>query len=215
MRATRFAFILAALFQAELITSKRFPTKFIPFNNSVRQPSTNLTVLTANDHDCLQNHRAYLLWTTEPLTILLPHQDANHPNFIRRHDNSRFPLQTTSDQAKTNHCKWASNGGPYNPDGSCTGTCMVDGHVQSGVFGAQDVGFGTTRNAHVFGSFEDAQEANEAGLVQFVTGFDFVVYDSKNVAAFDDLARAPRTAIGVNDRTGKLLLFVSDGYEHW
>ena len=63
----------------------------------------------------------------------------------------------------------------------------------------------------------DDDDDGDSGLTDFVTGFDWLVYEGASVARMNNtpgVRRAPRTAAGV-DAEGRLLLVVVDGCEWW
>jgi exopolysaccharide biosynthesis protein len=169
-----------------------FPPRLIPIPTTTKH-ETNLTFFHV-DH-----HEVYVLSTTQHVSVLLHH-----------------PLQKTSKQQS---CLYATNAGPFHGDGTPVGVVMVDGSFRSLDFDWQGVGFGrTTDNMWVFATLENITQANDIGLVDFVTGFDWLVYNGKNVANTNatiiknrtGAKRAPRTAVGV-DHEGRLLLVVADG----
>lgn len=138
-------------------------------------------------------------------------------------------LQRTSQQSQRHQCAYAMNGGPFQRDGSLCGVVVVEnGTLVASDFGPM-VGFGmaqskSLKNASadssfwIMGRFESAEQMQEWNVQQFVTGFDWLVYDDYNIAAYRNnttgAARAARSALGVK-RDGTLLLVVSDGCEHW
>lgn len=145
-------------------------------------------------------------------------------------------LERTSSQAKRHNCIIAANAGPFNKDGSCVGTVVVNGqiiqHDQCGMHNnnnsnssSSSVGFGITagpvRN-WVLGSLRasDNDDIHKLGIVHFVTGFDWLVQNGVNVANATGrnnttgAERAPRTSIGI-DNQGRLVILVTDGCELW
>jgi Phosphodiester glycosidase len=198
---------LCAAFSA----TSAFPLKLLPIPVSLL-PETNLTVLFPQPNQ-FHSRSAYLLTTTESWSVIVPHSDSNNNT-----------LERTSVQAARNHCLYAANGGPFSPDGSCVGAVISNGRTVTGDFRG-GVGFGLAAQQQqqlrywwVIGSIENAEQAAALGLQQFVTGFDWLVYDGKAVAnQFNNTTgaeAAPRTAIGVNQE-GKLMLLVVDGCELW
>jgi hypothetical protein len=188
-----------------------FPLKVLLKPSWVR-PETNLTVLPPSKE---LPRAAYLLTTTESWSVVVP----------SGHD--RTLLERTSIQAAKHHCRYASNGGPFQKDGSCVGAVVSNGHVVAQEFGS--VGFGLASqweqdenrqvSRWVIGSIDNTTQATTLGLQQFVTGFDWLVYDGMAVstAEFNNTTgaeEAPRTAIGVNNK-GQLMLLVTDGCELW
>jgi Phosphodiester glycosidase len=157
-------------------------------------------------------------------------------------------LERTSSQAQRHNCTIAVNAGPFHKDGSCVGTVVVNGkriiynnnnnnsgssstspnNSSSSICSrsSRNVGFGITaaggpvRN-WVLGSLAAASDNSDIarlGIVQFVTGFDWLVQDGVNVAIGRNnttgAERVPRTSIGV-DNQGRLVILVTDGCELW
>jgi exopolysaccharide biosynthesis protein len=139
-------------------------------------------------------------------------------------------LQCTSEQSRHHNCTYAMNGGPFQRDGSLCGVVVVeDGTMVASDFGST-VGFGIAKpspakigsisNASVWimGRLQYAEVAKELNVRQFVSGFDWLVYNGRNIAAYGNNTtgadRAARSALGVT-KDGTLLLVVSDGCEHW
>lgn len=170
-------------------------------------------------------------------------------SLLRNSQNDRprlYYLQRTSDQARRHQrnglrsppsnqtsqiCSFAINGGPFHWDGSPVGAVLIDGKWASQDFGP-NVGLGrteriikkglnksTTNFYWVVGSLRNKSEAQSLKLIDFVTGFGWLVYNGKNVVSPSDgtakgLVRAPRTAVGI-DSVGRLLVVVADGCEKW
>lgn len=160
------------------------------------------------------------------------------------HQQRQYYLQRTSDQARryqrkyllsppsnqsSQICASAINGGPFHWDASPVGAVLIDGKWASQDFGP-NVGLGRTKriikkgsntsiaNSYwVIGALRNESEAQSLRLVDFVTGFGWLVYNGKNVvspsnSATKGLIRAPRTAVGI-DSVGRLLVVVADGCE--
>lgn len=115
----------------------------------------------------------------------------------------------------------ATNGGPYNADGSSIGTLIVNGGkvLQNETTSNEFVGFGKTETQYVMGKYQDLVSNNPhvaETIESFVTGFGWLVYKGETVETYSsrNRRRAPRTAVGVDDR-GRLLVLVADGCEHW
>jgi exopolysaccharide biosynthesis protein len=126
-----------------------------------------------------------------------------------------------SAQAAEHGCLIASNGGPFNADGSCVGVVVRDNHLVCGITSFGGVGFGDTDHPFkqwVIGTINNASQLDLLNLHNFVTGFDWLVYEGKNVAGYHNnttgARESARTAIGV-DWDGKLMLTVADGCEKW
>ena len=113
-------------------------------------------------------------------------------------------------------CRFATNGGPFNMppgNGSCIGATVSDGATLSGFSGSGAPGIGLTRDGRwVLGTVANASEASALGLVQLVTGFNWLVYNATNAVAKAGGEAAPRTAAGV-DAQGRLLMLEVDGCE--
>ena len=165
---------------------------------------TNLTVLNSRDLP----RKGYLAVTNEPWSIVLPNRSSafNH-------------LQPTSKQAKQHHCFLATNGGPYHSDGTCVGAVIIDGTIVEDCF--DGVGFGVTRQPNrtwVIGRVESSEQARALRLQHYIAGFDWLVYNSSDVAMERNNTtganKAPRTAVGI-DSEGRLMLLVADGCQKW
>jgi Phosphodiester glycosidase len=140
-------------------------------------------------------------------------------------------LQRTSQQSEQHHCIYAMNGGPFQGDGSLCGVVVVEnGTMVASDFGPL-VGFGvakprraenatTSSSAPVWimGRLASVEQAKALNVQQFVSGFDWLVYNGRNIALYRNnttgAVRAARSALGVK-RDGTLLWVVSDGCEHW
>ena len=114
------------------------------------------------------------------------------------------------------------NGGPFHRDGSLVGAVLIeDGTIVSDDFGST-VGLGVASASSskfwIMGRLDSAEQALELGVQQFVSGFDWLVYNGRNIAAnrsdTTGALRAARSALGIASN-GTLLLLVSDGCEHW
>lgn len=228
-------------------SAQMYPLKIlaIPTYDPDLPPLMNLTVLPLTKKQVklprAKKASAYLLTTTEALSVVLPTTtstgcykseydfrppDANPVNCAQR------KFVRTTQQAAQNRCVFATNGGPFHQDGSSVGVVIANGRTVTAEYGGSgNVGFGvahqqpnerraraTKQRWWVIGSINNAEQAATLGLQQFVTGFNWLVYDGKAVAnQFNDTtgaSEAPRTAIGVN-RNGQLMLLVADGCELW
>jgi Phosphodiester glycosidase len=151
----------------------------------------------------------------------------------------RSLLQRTSIQSANHNCTFAMNGGPFHLDGSSVGVLVKDGTTLSNDFGP-NIGFGigtvpseqksyhpNTTCRHdvasyhsfwVIGRLDHASQVVELGIQQFVTGFDWLVYNYSNIVPYRNNTtgayRASRSAVGVA-ANGTLFLIVTDGCEHW
>jgi hypothetical protein len=146
----------------------------------------------------------YVVHTNYPGSVVAP--TANLQQQQQHHH-----LQTTSHQARLHGCDIvATNGGPYNADGTSSGPLVMQGTLITTNNTSTDfVGFGTTTSEEwVLGTFDDAQSTTTTTLWDFVTGFGWLVYDHQVVANNSDnptgAYRAARTAIGLDDH-GNLL----------
>lgn len=168
----------------------------IPFANHHRL--TNFTKFSTS-----AGIAVYLLQTTEAWSVVAPPEHSK--------------LETTLRQARRKGCGLiATNGGPFNPDGTSSGPLVIEGKLQSNQTESDYVGFGTIRNKKwVIGSFAQVRHLDPW---DFVTGFKWLVYDGTMVANNSQnptgAYQAARTAIGV-DWNSSLLLMVSDGCERW
>jgi Phosphodiester glycosidase len=81
----------------------------------------------------------------------------------------------------------------------------------------------TSSSFWVIGRLANETQVHALNIQQFVTGFDWLVYNYTNIVhhnisstttTIDPTSRASRSTIGITS-DGKLLLFVTDGCEHW
>lgn len=153
---------------------------------------TNVTIY---KHDEGRNN-VYLLRSTEKWSVLASH-----------------PMQRTTKLSKQHNCTWATNGGPYNADGSGIG--LVVNHQQIWHESYGGVGFGLARDG-LHWAIGTPEAADASNLSDFVTGFDWLVRDGALVNHTDTTGavKSARTAIGV-DWQGRLVLIVVDGCEKW
>lgn len=121
-------------------------------------------------------------------------------------------LQTVGLTALQFGCKTAAtNGGPFNADGSNSGPVVIQGRLM-GINAPTDfVGFGTSVDGeYLFGNYHDFDDDR---IWEFVTGFGWLVYNSTSVVGpNEDDKRAPRTIIGI-DQDDNLISVVIDGCE--
>lgn len=124
-------------------------------------------------------------------------------------------LQTTGLTALQFGCDvGATNGGPFNLDGSNSGPAVIKGRKVQTEAPTDYVGFGTTCDGkYLFGNYY--QLASSEQIWEFVTGFGWLVYDgSVVVGPSEDEKKAPRTIIGL-DQDSNLISVVVDGCERW
>ncbi|KAL7569227.1 hypothetical protein ACA910_016782 [Epithemia clementina (nom. ined.)] len=179
-----------------------FPLITVPVAASVN-PTTTLHV-----YKHKLSRKVFMLNTTDSFSVIAPYS-SNNSHALR--------LERVSVQAGRHNCSWGINGGPFHKDGSTAGALIIDGKIIIDDFGGA-AGFGVTGKPTVqwvLGSLTK-ERAYQLGVVHFVTGFDWLVYNGENVAAKQRfkpaIKRAPRTAVGV-DKTGNLLIIVADGCE--
>ena len=117
----------------------------------------------------------------------------------------------TSVTAKSNHCRYATNGSPFS---MATGECSCGVSITnstpygSGGFG---VGFGATAQGEwIIGTLNETL-VSVLNVTEFAVGFSWLVKDGVNVAPTSD-AVAPRTTIGTTS-DGTLLSLEVDGCE--
>ena len=127
----------------------------------------------------------------------------------------RVHVEMDAQLQKTSHwqnaCQIAVNGGPFQADGTPVGLVVAQGHILRQVGSPTDVGFGSNGTHYHIGSITDAVH-----LQDYVTGFDWLVRDARNVVVEDKTGahRAARTAMGVTT-DGQLVLAVTNGCERW
>lgn len=167
---------------------------FVPLPPTTAPTIQNWTVLPK-----VQHVRAYQVISTKSFVLQAP--PTQHSAHRR--------LQPTLTQAKQHHCHIATNGGPFYRNGDLYGGVVRNQTIIS-PFEDDLVGMGWTVDRRwVLGRVAKAQDL---GLVEYVTGFGWLVSDGRPVVLPENHARAPRTAMGVNSQ-GHLLLLVVDGCE--
>jgi len=240
--------VVAATTRQQQRRRQLYPTRIVPFPDNNDEPSseTNVTQLT----DVGLPRSAYLVRTTDDWTVVVPepqrrerHQQQSVVSTTtttttstskRRQSRYRYYrlLDKTSHQASRRGCLAATNGGPFDADGTPVGDVVVDGRVVTvaasrirrsplatsspdddthqyvgiGIAiaappnrtdvvdgGTNRTAFPTTtrttgqrRRYWIVGRLRDAsRDDEELRVEQFVTGFDWLVYDGKNVAVDD------------------------------
>jgi len=190
-----------------------------------------------------KHHRGYYLVTTNyPWSVVYPNNSHANQTFVdtdvswSSNGNTFSPfLQTTSEQSKQYQCNVAAtNGGPFDKGGRWnSGPTVVNGSLvrtKSHAEKSQFVGFGigtqnTLGNSQepssnrywVMGRYGQLVQSSVVTLWDFVTGFEWLVYDGKACVTHTNptgAIRAPRTAIGL-DKDSNLMLLVVDGCELW
>ena len=180
----------------------RLPNRLADYPVVVKRRHGYETSITTKDR--CGTDACWLIRSDESVSILVP--------------SSRPRLRRVSVQAKQNGCMVAMNGGPFHRDGSSVGLVSMNGTVISNGT-TKFPGFGTTRDgaAFVLGAFQSATDLASHDVLDFVTGFDWLVWDGAVLVPPDDptgAVRAPRSAIGV-DYDSNTLLLVVDGCEKW
>jgi uncharacterized protein YigE (DUF2233 family) len=203
-------------------------TKCVKFSLEQGSPDSLIPLDCLKDRSTTSNS-FYLVVTTEPgLRVVMPN---------RRQNVTNYSLLRTSRQSHENSCRWAAmNGGPFERNGSPVGLVVINGsepaknnlrtqdddYIGFGLSYPQSGNNGSAESFWVFGKIRTLQEAQQFNLMDFVTGFGWLVYNGHNVAADMSASgrlesgplRAARSAVGV-DSAGRLVLFVSDGCEKW
>ena len=177
---------------------------------AVRVPSAINSTTSLHSYKSKLSRKVFLLNTTERFSAVAPYSS----NLSRE-----LRLERVSKQARRHRCAWATNGGPFNRDGSTSGALIVNGQIIIDDFGGA-VGLGVTAGPSpqwILGPIKK-EDVLRFSLLHFVTGFDWLVYNGVNVAPEQKfkpaIKRAPRTAVGV-DRAGNLIVMVADGCERW
>jgi hypothetical protein len=147
-----------------------------------------------------KRHSAFWMTTNHNVTVALA-----------KLGDGKQKLQTVGLTALQFGCKTAAtNGGPFNADGSNAGPVVIQGRAQSSS-PTDFVGFGTSVDGeYLFGNYHDFEVDR---IWEFVTGFGWLVYNSTSVVGSnEDDKQAPRTIIGV-DQNDNLISVVIDGCE--
>ncbi|CAJ1932673.1 unnamed protein product [Cylindrotheca closterium] len=167
----------------------------IPIPNG-RDHFANLTQIPYN-----KRHSAFWLTTNQNVTVA-----------VAREVDEKQKLQTVGLTALQFGCQVAAtNGGPFNADGSNSGPVVIQGRLVGTNAPTDFVGFGTTVNGeYLFGNYHDFDDDR---IWEFVTGFGWLVYNGTSVViSNEDDKRAPRTIVGV-DKNDNLISLVIDGCE--
>lgn len=200
----------------------------IPIHSSGRPYFANLTTLPLPKSRWEES--AYLIRTNYPWKVVLPQPTTTSPNNGKH---TSYPLQTTRQQARREHCTVAAtNGGPFDAEGWNTGPTVVDGTItrtpNGSLYDTTMVGFGTAtttttaQKQWILGNYRQILDRyggdDNVTVEYFCTGFGWLVYGGRVVANNMDnptgAKRAPRTAIGL-DGDGTLMLLVVDVCEKW
>lgn len=145
---------------------------------------------------------AYWLTTNQNISVAVAHADGKQK------------LQTVGLTALQFGCKIAAtNGGPFNSDGSNSGPVVIQGQLAGTNAPTDFVGFGTTVDGeYLFGNYHDFDVGR---IWDFVTGFGWLVYNGTSVVGSnEDDKQAPRTAIGINENDNIISVAI-DGCERW
>jgi len=120
-----------------------------------------------------------------------------------------------SDRARSEHCLYATNGGPFIMGQPPTSATCIGYAISDGVAGSKLVtsfaSFGLTKNNDFILGVLQPSDVTSLGFVQLLTGFGWLVRDGVAQRSTDTEV-APRTAIGV-DKNGRLLMLEVDGIE--
>jgi len=145
-----------------------------------------------------KKHSAFWLTTNHNVTVGGPEVDGKQK------------LQTVGLTAQQFGCNVAAtNGGPFNSDGSSSGPVVIQGRLVGTNVPTDYVGFGTTVDGdYVFGNYHDFDSTK---IWDFLTGFGWLVYNGTSVVGSnEDDKQAPRTIVGV-DQDDNLISVVIDG----
>lgn len=225
-------------------SSPRFPLQVIPMPHPFGTPETNVTTLSSSRKNSafpnLYHRDAYVLTSTSAWSVLVPDDDdvlQRTSLQAQRHEECRYatnggPFHRDGSSVGTvvSNGRTIDVGTDDDFDGGSVGFGMAQ--LPFSQQQQQQQRSATERNSSstsrcdttgslssshwVIGSMDSAEQWTDLGVTQFVTGFDWLVYNGTAVAANNTTGaeEAPRTAIGVNDR-GILMLLVADGCEHW
>jgi hypothetical protein len=204
---------------------KILPSVILPRLSTHRGSMTNFTYWVTTTSSS-QSTKAYLVVTNQEWSVVVPPPMSSsletmgdgtstwtaHKRRKPTTPNHHQPLRTTAYQAKQNHCDVvATNGGPFNKDGTSSGPLVVQGQLESNhTVESSYVGIGITmpqlmnRFAHdlepkpqywVMGTYsqvmEELQQTQQSQqlamqvpsiLWNFVTGFQWLVHNGTAVA---------------------------------
>ncbi|KAL3936819.1 MAG: hypothetical protein SGBAC_007952 [Bacillariaceae sp.] len=189
--------LIASLALASASNSDSRDPVTIPIPNG-RGHFANLTQIRYN-----KRHSAFWLTTNHNVTVAV----------AKEADGSQ-KLQTVGLTAQQFGCLVAAtNGGPFNADGSNSGPVVIQGRLIGTNAPTDYVGFGTTVNGeYLLGNYHDFQDDR---IWEFVTGYGWLVYNgTSTVGPNEDDKQAPRTIVGV-DMDDNLISVVIDGCEKW
>lgn len=123
-------------------------------------------------------------------------------------------VRPTSMTAKSEHCRYAVNGGPFNSflKGGCIGPIVSDGHVLNRDWNTSYASFGLTSSGDWIMGTVSQETAAKLNVQQLVTGLGGWLVRNAVPHGQVGSEKAGRTAIGV-DRSGRLMLLQVDGCE--
>lgn len=197
LRLPHLLLIITSLSSLVLASASDWGPVAIPIPNG-RDRFANLTQIPYS-----RRHSAFYLTTNHNVTVT-----------VATEVDGKQKLQTVGLTAQQFGCKVAAtNGGPFNADGSNSGPVVIQGRLMGTNAPTDFVGFGTSVNGeYLFGNYHDFDEDQ---IWEFVTGFGWLVYNGTSVViSNEDEKQAPRTIIGV-DKNDNLILVVIDGCERW
>jgi hypothetical protein len=134
---------------------KILPSIILPRRSTRRGSVTNFTswvTTTSNGPSSSQSTKAYLVVTNEEWSVEIPPSselgDGTSTwtaNRRKQTTQNHRPFRTTAHQAKRNHCDVvATNGGPFNLDGTSSGPLVYQGQLQTNHTESSYVGMGMT-----------------------------------------------------------------------
>jgi len=129
------------------------------------------------------------------------------------------PGQHVQKTAVANKCMFATNGGPFNYPGpfgtstGCSGVLISDSKTLANDYKNGATQFGVTKDKQWFiGNLKNNSQAQEIGITNLITGFNWIVYNGTSTISTPGGEGAPRTVVGIDEKN-RLMMLEVDGCE--
>jgi hypothetical protein len=203
-------FILCSACCDQSVFASSYSPVFFPIDNKT-SPFAN--------HTRIKAQKVVVVRTNHPVSVILPDETRQGKSWLQK-----VSRQVFQGGGNVKRCVTvATNGGPFNADGSCVGPVVSHARLRRNAT-SDWPGFGRGVDkdgnyVYVLGEYSEVvSDAREIQLTDFVTGFGWLVHDGQVVASDDNnptgAIQAPRTVIGIDGDNHSILL-VADGCERW